>query len=362
MAVFKKNGNWWIDTYVNGRRVRRKIGPNKRTAELAEQDLKVRAARGEWLGIEHTKRVKLSKYCQDFLGRLTGRAPNTVTNYEVACRVHFIPAFGDQFLSDIRPKHIEDYQQGRAKEAKFSTVNQELVLLSAIFKSAVTRGYVKENPVKQVKPLRLPEKEPPFMTREQVAKLYGASKDWLYTFVAIALNTGLRVSEVCSLRWKDIEVSNRVIKVRNSETFTTKSKRNRILPINAFLVSVLKKAPRHIKNPHVIFTSEGGGLIPQSVNQRFTRLLKTAGLPHFRVHDLRHTFGTTLAADGVDVVTIQKLMGHSDIKTTMRYLHAAPDRMQWAVENLQLDGTIKPKNKETVQPGGPYLDTGARSA
>ena len=77
---------------------------------------------------------------------------------------------------------------------------------------------------------------------------------------------------------------------------------------------------------------------------------------------MRHTFGTTLAADGVDVVTIQKLMGHRDIKTTMRYLHAAPDRMRWAVENLQLDGTVRTKNKATAHPGGPYLDTGVRSA
>ena len=126
MAVFKKNGNWWIDTYLNGRRVRRKVGPNKRTAELAEQDLKVRAARSEWLGIEQLKRVKLSAFCKDFLGRLTGRAEQTYKCYEVACRVHFIPAFGNRFLADIRPQHIEDYQQERAKKAQFSTVNQEL--------------------------------------------------------------------------------------------------------------------------------------------------------------------------------------------------------------------------------------------
>ena len=56
---------------------------------------------------------------------------------------------------------------------------------------------------------------------------------------------------------------------------------------------------------------------------------------------MRHTYGTTLAANGVDVVTIQKLMGHTDIKTAMRYLHAAPDRMKWAVENLGLDGSTQ---------------------
>ena len=64
MAVFKKNGNWWVDCYVNGQRMRRKVGPDKRTAELAEKDLKVRAAKGEWLGIEQTKRITFAEFCK----------------------------------------------------------------------------------------------------------------------------------------------------------------------------------------------------------------------------------------------------------------------------------------------------------
>ena len=70
-------------------------------------------------------------------------------------------------------------------------------------------------------------------------------------------------------------------------------------------------------------------------------------MPPVKPHDLRHTYGTTLAANGVDVVTIQKLMGHTDIKTTMRYLHAAPDRMKWAVETSGLDGTVEDKEGGT---------------
>ena len=63
MAVIKKNGNWWIDCRINGQRVRRKVGPDKRTAELAEKDLKVREAQGEWLGIKQTKRITFKTFC-----------------------------------------------------------------------------------------------------------------------------------------------------------------------------------------------------------------------------------------------------------------------------------------------------------
>ena len=67
MAVIKKNGTWWVDTYLNGRRVRRKVGPDKRTAELVEKDLKVKSAQGKWLGIEQVKQISFSALCKEFL-------------------------------------------------------------------------------------------------------------------------------------------------------------------------------------------------------------------------------------------------------------------------------------------------------
>ena len=256
MGVFKKNGNWWIDCYLNGRRIRRKIGPDKRTAQLAEKDLKVRAARGEWLGIEQVKRITFKAFCKEFMSKQAGKAETTVTNYEVNCRLHLVPFFGNRYLSDIRPKHIDDYLQERAKAAQHTSVNLELRQLKAILNTAVRWGYLKESPVTGTKPLRIPEKEPPYLTRDQVATLYGECHDWLYTFVALALNTGMRLGEIVALKWEDIDLRLRVVKVRCDEEFATKGRRNREIPINDFLCRVLRKAPRHITSPHVIFTRE----------------------------------------------------------------------------------------------------------
>ena len=177
------------------------------------------------------------------------------------------------------------------------------------------------------------------MTRDQVARLYSECNDWLLPFVAIALNTGLRHREILALEWDDIDLDSQKIKVRSDNSFTTKGKRNRVIPISVFLQGVLKKAPKHITCPYIIFTKQGDSPWPTGVRSMFKRALKRAGLPvSFRVHDLRHTFATTLAANGVDIVTIKNLLGHTDIQTTMKYLHAAPDRNKWAVENLHLDG------------------------
>ena len=186
------------------------------------------------------------------------------------------------------------------------------------------------------------------MTPEQVAALLAECRGWLHTFVVIALNTGLRVSEVLSLTWEDVDFEKSVIKVRNDGDFTTKSGENREVPVNAFLDSVLKKAPRGIADPHIILTSKGTRPDRRLVYKHFKRALPQAGLPgSFRIHDMRHTFGTTLAAKGEDVRTIQELMGHKDLKTTMIYLHAAPNRMRAAVENLGLDGS-KPTEPVTI--------------
>lgn len=187
---------------------------------------------------------------------MAGKAPNTVLSYERACG-YLEDFLGRRYLSDIRPRHVEDYQQERAKVADFGTVNLELAQLKAILNTAIRWGHLHENPAKGVKPLRLPEKEPPFLTRDQVAKLYPACTGWLHTFVALALNTGLRLSEILALKWEDIDLRSRVVKVRSDEDFTTKGGRNRVVPTNGFLAGILSRAPRHITSPHVINTKEG---------------------------------------------------------------------------------------------------------
>jgi integrase len=341
MAVIKKNDSWWIDIYLNGRRVRRKVGPDKRTAQLVEKDLKVKAARGEWLGIEEAKRITFESFCDEFLKKMVGKAPSTYSNYELACRLHLKPFFKGKYLSSIRAKDVDEFVHMRAHEAKPNTVNRELTLIKTLYHTAMKWGYVAGNPAKDIPRLRIPEMEPPYLTRDQVASLYPHCKDWFYTFVAIALNTGLRMNEIRSLTWDDVDLRDRVIKIRSDEDFTTKGRKNRELPISEFLYQVLRKAPRHIRCPYVIFTKEGVVPWENGVRKRFRTARKRAGLPHFRIHDFRHTFGTLLAAEGVDVVTIKNLLGHANLKTTMRYLHAAPDRNKWAVENLRLDGTTQ---------------------
>ena len=115
MAVIKKNGTWWVDCYLNERRVRRKVGPDKRTAELVEKDLKVKAAKGEWLNIRQEKRVAFAVFCKDFLSKQAGKAASTYANPEACIRIHLVPFFGNTYLTGMRAKQIEDYVQERRR-------------------------------------------------------------------------------------------------------------------------------------------------------------------------------------------------------------------------------------------------------
>jgi len=344
MAVIQKNGTWWIDCYLNGRRVRRKVGPDQKTAKTVERDLQVKAAQGKWLGIEQVKRISFTDLCKEFIKKQAGKAPNTLIRYKQNIRLHLQPALGNVNLGDLRAKQIEDYVQSRAQVAKPNTVNTELQQIKTMMNCGVRWGYLHESPARGIKGIRVAEKEPPCITREQVAALLEECQGWFHTFVAISLNTGLRLGETLALEWEDVDLRNGVIKVRSDEEFTTKSKRNRTVSVSAFLREVLSKAPRSVRDgkkcPHVIFTRNGKPPHHRIAQREFKKALERAGLPHFRVHDMRHTFGTTLAANGVGVRDIMAMMGHSDIKTTMIYLHASPDRMARAVENLGLDGSI----------------------
>jgi integrase len=363
MGVFKKNGSWWIDTYLNGERIRRKVGPDKRTAELAEKNLKVKAAQGEWLGIHRAKRVTFKAFCKEFLAKQAGKAEKTVLSYKVLSNCHLIPALGARHLSEIRPKQIEDLMQEKADTLAFSSVNLLLQRLKTILNTAVRWGYLKESPARNVKPLRVPEKEPLYLTREQVAKLYEHCDGWLRDMVVIGLNTGLRISEILALKWEDVDLAAGVIKIRSDAEFTTKSGRNREIPICGFLAREIRRIPRHITCPLVVHTTRATPVAKQHAWYEFKKAVKLAELPlDFTVHTLRHTFGTSLASNGVDIRTIQELMGHASITTTQKYLHAAPSRMQGAVDSLRLDGSLAPPEEGGMHRGGQDLVTGTTKA
>ncbi len=345
MAVRKdeKSGKWLVDVWIDNRRIRRLL-PDKRTAELVEKDMKVKEARGEYLDIHEIKPVTFEAFQRNYLEYArTNFSPGRYIQVERVSRGALLPSFGPLHLKDITPNVVEDFKTERAIKVKASTINENLSVLRAMLTLAVKWKRLRENPFKSVKLLKLDTKEPPHLSDEEATRLLDACrKDRdLYTFTATGLHTGMRVGEIVNLTWADVDLRRRVVKVRPKaeaegvKAWRPKTGGIRDIPVNDFLADVLARHPRHIACPYVLHHLDGTPYVGEVMRQKIRRAGGDAKLSiPVHPHLLRHTFGTALAAAGVDVVAIKELMGHTDIKTTMIYLHAAPNRMKGAVENL----------------------------
>ncbi len=357
MAVRKdqNSGKWLMDVWVGVHRIRRLL-PDRKTAELLEKDLKVKEARGELLDIRPIKNITFEAFSKDYLEYVrTNLSEGRYQGVESVVRATLVPYFGPYDLREITPKVVEDFKVEQAQRTKSSSseeevrsikassINEYLSVLSAMFTLAVKWDNVRDSPVRQVKRLKMDTEEPSYLSAEESNRLLEACREDrdLYTFTALGLSTGMRVGEIINLTWPDVDLRRGVVRVRpktggqDLRTWRVKTGDIRDIPANDFLSDILKKHPRHITSPYVLHQrKDGRPFTDWTMQQRIGRAGKKAGLSHVHPHLLRHTFGTHLAANGVDVVAIQRLMGHTDITMTMRYLHAAPNRMKGAVETL----------------------------
>jgi integrase len=226
---------------------------------------------------------------------------------------------------------VEQYKLMRCEKAKPATVNREVALLKHMFNLAIQWEYTLDNPTRGVKLLREDNIVERILSPEEEERLLAGAHPGLKPVLITALNTGMRLGELLSLTWADVDLSRRLITVRH-----TKNGRMRRLPINDGLLETLKTLHRKSCKAEYVFCSrrtKGDGR--KSVRTTFETAIRRAGIGKLRFHDLRHTFATRLVAAGVDIVTVKEIMGHRDISMTMRYAHAAPERSLDAVRRLE---------------------------
>ena len=254
------------------------------------------------------------------------------------------PFFGDKYLSQITRKFVEDFKTERAKIVKPDTVNDNLTLLKGMFRRAIEWGYTSQNPAQDVKRLKATHKKPRFLSREEgVSLLDAASDDWK-ALIATGLYAGLRAGELMNLQWQDVNFKNRTITIQAKDDWQPKNRKVRVIPISSRLLAYLQKHPRHITSPYLFCDPDGSKY--SVLGRKLISIAKHAGLTGVTPHTLRHTFASWLVMGGTDLATVQKLLGHSDIATTMIYAHLTPDHLKAAVERLNFSD-------------GHYMDTSA---
>ncbi len=280
-----------------------------------------------------------------------GRKPSTLRNVESEVRVHIAPFFGTRSLDAIRPEDVLDFvavlEDG---ELSPKSIRNVIGTLSALFNfaKAPQRRWATRNPCEGVELPAVTERvEIRFLTLEEVDALVEHARPGMFEAIDRAMYrtaamTGLRQGELIALRWRDVDWPSSRIRVRQNyvlgEFGTPKSKRStRSVPMTDEVGGELERlfrASRCQTDDDLVFAHPHTGepLYKPGVLRRMRKAMTAAGLDEsHRFHDLRHTFGTRMAAAGVPMRTLQEWMGHRDLATTQRYADYAPSAHEAAL-------------------------------
>jgi integrase len=256
-----------------------------------------------------------------------------------------LSTFGSLQLRKFSTLLVEQYQTDLLnKNLKPASVNKNISLLKAMIKKAVDWEMVEESMLKKVRAVKLfPEnnRRLRFLSKTECQELIISCDTHLRPIVITAINTGMRRGEILNLTWEQVDMKHGFILLD-----ITKNGERREIPINSTLRSTLQGITRRLDVPFVFFDTKTGKAY-QEVKKSFKTALRRAKIQDFKFHDLRHTFASHLVMAGVDITTVKELLGHKDIKMTLRYAHLAPFHKVKAVDLL--DSKINGEEVSTIQ-------------
>ena len=257
---------------------------------------------------------------------------------ESMIRNHIVPKLGKLAMGRISPPDIAVFvERMKADEYASGTCNRALVLLRFGYALALRWKVpgVEINPVKEIKNIKDDNKIERYLTEAQTKALLEAVRqsesEMLQYIVLFLIYTGARKREVLDARWRDIDWAQRSWRIPK-----TKSGKVRHIPLSTGAMKVLEHLRLRIRHgfldEQAIFANPKTGEPFVSFFYSWNNARIRAGLPEFRIHDLRHSFASYLVNAGRSLYEVQELLGHADIKTTSRYAHLSRERLVAAVE------------------------------
>lgn len=333
MGIFAKTNKkgkkiWYIDYYVEGRRVRERIGEIKTQAKAALAKRMGDIVTGKYELKKAAKSPRFDRFCDDYLewAKLNKKSWQR-DNYSI---LELKKYFGAKRLSEISVWAIESYKQKRMhtrnRRGSFpapATVNRELACLKKMFSLAAKWDKTTGNPVKSVALMR--EREAGRrLTALEKHQLINACNSHLRPIVIFALNTGKRLSEILNLRWSDVNFDTWHITIRES-----KSGDSWTIPVNSVVQELLQSLP---KSPEWVFPNRKGGRL-KSIKDGWYAAVKRSKISHCRFHDLRHTWASEMG-EHTDLKTLMKLGGWKTADIPMRYIHPTVSYERDALEKL----------------------------
>jgi len=237
--------------------------------------------------------------------------------------------FGDLPLRAFSTKLVEQFVTQRLDRGnKPATVNRLMATLKHAFSKAVEWEMVEEETLKRVRRVKLLQENNRrlrFLSKDECQRLIDCAEPHLKPILIMALNTGMRKSEVLTLIWDNIDLTHGFILLDK-----TKNGERREIPINETLRNALHGLTRRIDIPYVFYDNQAGRRY-LDIKTSFRTACRRAKIQDFRFHDLRHTAASHLVMAGVDLTAVRKILGHKSLTMTLRYAHLAPAHKSIAV-------------------------------
>lgn len=351
MKIVKRNGSYYLDYYFRGRRVREKVGSSKgaavrarsvREGEILQGRFKIVPKRGaptfEILADRYSSLVSVHK------------RGHHVEQYIIrTLKAHF----GKYRVSDLTLEDAEEYKTKRSRSVKPATVNRGLTLAKHMLAKAVEWEMIADNPFRGVHNLRVATRLDRVLTAEEETRLLTACdrvrSHFLKPAIILAIHTGLRRGELLGLDWSRMDFASKTIHIINAKS----SSGDRMVPMNQTTFTVLSDLAKEGQSGFVFASNRNMGHQFRDLKRGFKKALQISNIQGLRWHDLRHTFASRLIRAGVDLITVQLLMGHSRVAMTSRYIHPLASDKMAAVSKLDFAGVYSsPDPNRTPSPSG----------
>ena len=348
MGIFRRKGSefYWMDIIANGKRYRESTKTkNKKQAEAVYANRYFELINGiakKNPEPEIKNRFTFQELAEKYIDWVYGKQAS-YRNKKSTIKCFFINRF--KYLDDIKIYDLEKLQSEMlAKGYAKSYINKTFSVLKHMFTKALDWEMIDEialQKLRRVKNLSGMNKILRYLSTEEINLLISNCPPHLKPIVLVALNTGMRKSEILHLTWDRVDLKNRLILLDR-----TKNGERREIPMNNLTVKLFSSLPRHLRVPYVFYNNKQKPY--KNVTEGFQSALKKSGIKNFRFHDLRHTFASILVMAGVDISSVSELLGHTSIKMTQRYAHLSPAHLRKAVdifENVTFLSQFEEKGK-----------------